>query len=236
MRLSRLGFLTAGAMFFTANLALAVTTYTETFNTDTANWRKNVKTVSLDYSGSGGPDSSGYVTTGYAFSDTASSIPALFRGHNEYDASGDAFVGNWQSPNGITHLTAYVRHNVPQPMSFILRVAVSANSPAVAFDLPVSQLVQPNTWTPIEFDVSFSNPLRTNEGANTLAFYNNVLQNVGNVQIGIRLPTTLTNGTSASTTYTYDLDNVTTNVPEPAGFLLMLAGVAGVGFARQRKR
>jgi len=79
-----------------------------------------------------------------------------------------------------------VRHNAPQPLDFFVRLATTNNSPAVSFTLP--QPVQPNVWTPLDFGISFSNPLHTNEGPPTLAFYNGVLSAVGNVQIGVIVP------------------------------------------------
>ncbi len=233
MRLTKLGILTVAILLTAVDLASAVSVYTETFNSDAANWRQNVSATSVVYNASGGPDSTAYVSSDFAFASAFSPQVAVLRGHDAFNASNDAFVGNWLAAD-ITQLSAYVRHNVPQPMSFFVRLAKSANSPAVSFSFPTP--VPTGTWTKLDFDISYSNPLRTNESMDTSqTFYDDVLSNIGNVQIGILVPQTLVNGTTTSAVYRYDLDNIGI-VPEPSSFLLSLGGIAALGCVRRRKR
>jgi hypothetical protein len=168
---------------------------------------------------SGGTGNSPYVTTDFAF--TTATLPQvpMFRGHNEYDASGDAFVGNWLAGN-VGRLTGYVRHNAPQSLDYFVRLATSANSPAVSFTL--ADPVPANEWTRLDFDISFDNPLRQNEGPPTMTFYNNVLSQVGNVQVGVLVPMALATDPTA---YRFDLDRVSI-VPEPASIVFALGNLA----------
>jgi len=129
----------------------------------------------------------------------------------------------------VSHLTAYVRHDAPLPLDFFVRIATSANSPAVSFTLP--QPVPAGVWTPIDFWIDFANPLHTNEGSPSMAFYNNVLSNVGNVQIGVLTPGAL-QGTAPL--YKFALDRVSI-VPEPASAILAMF-VAGFGWILRRPR
>ena len=235
MRLSRLALMVAGTVLSTANFAMAVAPYTETFNTDFANWRQASSATNAIYTTSGGPDSTAYISSDYAFSSAAAPQVIIHRANDSANSSGDAFVGNWLSA-GLNRFTAYVRHNVPQEMHYFLRLAQNPPAGAISFELPYA--VQPNVWTKLDFDVSFANPFHTNESMdNSEAWFNGVLSNVVNMQLGIVIPNTLTNGTSASAIYRYDVDNAeTSNVPEPASMLLSLAGLATISGVRRRSR
>jgi hypothetical protein len=200
--------------------------FTEDFPLSTANWRNNAR-LDLTQVPDGGPGDSAHVSTSFSFAAAGPQV-SLFRGHNEYDASGDAFVGNWLATN-VRHVTGYVRHDAPEPLEFFARIATSANSPAVSFEQ--ANPVPAGVWTPFDFWISFDNPLHTNEGSPSMAFYNNVLSNVGNVQIGV-----LTPGSLAGTPpfYQFDMDRVSI-VPEPASWI---AGsmLAFFSLARRRTR
>jgi hypothetical protein len=205
--------------------ALAVTVpFEESFSADASNW-KNSASTNPTYVATGGSDGGGYVQTSFAFTSSPSTAPVLFRGHDLFDASGDAFVGDWISA-GVTKLRAKVRHNAPQPLTFFARLASPVSFPgAVTSDLAP---VVPNTWTEIEFDTVPGSPQFTSfEGSDFAA----VFSNIGNVQIGARKPEALAND---ATPYVYELDQVSI-VPEPAGWLLAL-GLAGGGLLWRRAR
>jgi hypothetical protein len=210
-----------------ANLAAALTyPFTEDFTSNTANW-KNSASLDLAYAPEGGPGDSAHVTTDFSFVAAGPQV-AIFRAHNAFDSSGDAFVGNWLAEN-VGRLTGYVRHNAPMPLDFFVRLATSANSPAVSFTLP--QPIPAGSWEPVDFWIDFANPLHTNEGSPSITFYNNVLSNVGNVQIGVLTPAELA-GNPAS--FQFDLDRVSI-VPEPATWIAgSLAAIFGLGWRRTR--
>lgn len=210
-----------------ADLSNALTyPFTEDFGASTANWKNNAS-LDLTHVPSGGPGDSAHVSTNYSFVAAGPQV-AIFRGHDSFDASGDAFVGNWLAGN-VSHLSGYVRHVAPQPLEFFVRIATSGNSPAVSFTLP--NPVPAGRWTPIDFWISFANPLHTNEGSPSQTFYNNVLSNVGNVQIGVLTPGDLL-GNPAS--FQFDLDRVSI-IPEPATWSALLVA-AMVWFTRRRAR
>jgi hypothetical protein len=200
--------------------SLAVTLpVTENFDSNTANW-KDVASLDLTHVGSGGVGASGYVTTNLAFTNAPTGSSVLFRGHDIFNSSSDAFVGNWLTA-GIQQLSAYVRHNAPQPVDYFARVAPPANFPGVIFSAPIP--VQPNTWTRLDFQVSPSSPLTTVEGPPS--GYNATLSNLGNVQIAALVPEPLV---ADPTTYTFDLDAVSIAVPEPGCALIVVVAV-GIG-------
>jgi hypothetical protein len=185
---------------------------TEEFTSSAANW-KDFASLDLTHVPSGGPDGSGYVTTDFAFTSAPSGSSVLFRGHDAFNSSGDAFVGNWLAA-GINRLSADVRHDAPEPVDFFLRLATPVNFPGMAIELPIA--VQPNTWTRLAFDLSPGNPLLTVEGPPTA--YAAILSNIGNLQISARVPAGLAQDATA---YSFDLDRVNV-VPEPTTLWFMV--------------
>src|SRR5262245_36582763 len=93
----------------------------ENYSIDTTN-RREVGSVNLTYQASGGPDGSGYVTTSYPLDAVPDTGVILFRGHDSFNSSGDAFVGDWLTP-GVGTLTAFVRHNGPEALPIFARIA-----------------------------------------------------------------------------------------------------------------
>lgn len=203
--------------------------FTEDFALGTANWKNNAN-ADLTFVASGGPDGSSFVTTTFAFSTAFIDQIALFRGQSGFNSSGGAFNGDWLQ-EGVHRLTAYVRHDAIEPLDFFVRLALGVGSPAVSF--VNSQQVAPGAWTKLDFDVSFSNPLHQNEGSPDEAFYNNVLSQVGRVQIGVIRPLSLATST---TPINYGLDQVRI-VPEPSSAVLGLCFlVCGLAFRKSRER
>jgi len=205
--------------------------FTESFASSDANWKDNAS-LAPTYVATGGADGGGYISTELSFAGLVSG-PVAFRGQNNFDSSGDAFVGNWLSA-GVGAVRAYVRHDAPVPIDYFVRIATSSNFPGLAIELPFSVPAGPN-WTLLEFDTSFSNPLLTPEAppGQEAAFYSAALGSVGNVQFGVSLPESLTSDPAA---YTFGLDQVSIGVPEPTGVGLALVGLLVGGLSRRGQR
>ncbi len=202
-------------------LQAATVPFTEDFPADNANWKDAVN-ADLTYTAVGGPDGSGFVSGSFGFQAQADGdTPVLLRGHDNFDSSSDAFVGNWIS-DGVTEFSAFVRHNAPVPLNFFTRFVSSFNFPGgVALDFVP---VLPNTWTKVTFDVTATSlQFLTFENSN----YNAVFSNIGNVQLGVSVPAALAGMTAP---ITFDLDQPTIT-PEPA-----TAGLLAVGALMMLRR
>jgi hypothetical protein len=213
---------------FMATRAEAVTVpFSEDFATDSAKW-KDTASTDLNWSSRGGPDGGSFVSASEVFKGQSLSMGLIvFRGQDFFDSSNHAFVGNWLTA-GVDRLTAYVRQNTGQPLSFFARVATQSNFPGVTVQLPT--VVPSNTWTKLEFDLSLANPLVIPEGGP--GTYQAVLGAVGNVQIGVGNLSAFANDPA---TYTFDLDKIAIGVPEPGGLLLMAIGaICGLVVWRRR--
>jgi hypothetical protein len=196
--------------------------FAEAFAADAAGWTDSANTAFLTHVASGGPDGGAYASTQFAFASgggAGGSSAVLFRGQDEFNASGGAFVGDWDG-DGVTRLSTQIRHDAPLPLSFFARMSGPLNFPgsvAVAF-VPVP----PNQWTTVEFDVSpSSSQLVSFEGSD----YATVFSNIGHVQFGASIPAALANDAKL---YTFGLDNVAINIPEP-GTLALLALASAIG-------
>jgi hypothetical protein len=191
--------------------------FNESFSNSDSNWKDNAS-LALTHVATGGAAGDGYVSTEFSFEGLTAG-PAIFRGQNNFDSSGDAFLGNWTAA-GVGVVRAYTRHDAPVPIDYFVRIATSGNFPAVNVELPYSVPAGPD-WTLLEFDTSFSNPLVTVEAipGQEVASYNAVFGGVGNIQFGVSLPESLTTDPSF---YTFDLDEVSIGVPEPSNVLIAL--------------
>jgi hypothetical protein len=213
----------------TAHAALPVA---EDFTSGTANWRFS-NAFDLTAVGSGGPDSSPYVSRTFSFSsltNPAATSTLIFRAHDEYNSSGVAYAGNWAAL-GVDEVSVYVRHSAPESLVFNARFANPANFPGASY---FSAPVPANVWTQLTFDVTPSSPQLadpTYEGTNSYAA---VMSNIGHMQFGVNIPQSLVGSTTA---YTFDLDAVRVNVvPEPAtAGLLAVAGGALALVVRRRR-
>jgi len=204
-----------GVVFLGVTAACAVDVPTvENFNADVANWADNSGVALLAHVASGGPDGSGYAATDFAFDiggGAGGDSVVLFRGQDEFNSSGNAFVGDWVA-DGITTLTAAVRHNAPEPLTYFARFSSPGNFPgATAIEFAP---VPPNVWTDLDFAISPASPqLVTFEGSD----FDTVFSDLGHIQIGVSIPESLADDT---TVYTFGLDHVVA-VPEPAPVLLL---------------
>lgn len=224
-------FLCALALTFQTGAALAVSTFTETFNSNASNWLNGASTAPT-YNSTGGVGNSGYISYTSTFTSGASGpfgappLQILFRGNNAANASGDAFVGNWLA-DGVKSLSVAVRHNYSSTLSLYARIDAGGGAAAsLAYDALYA--VAPNTWTQVAIPITNSNPPFLSYGAGN---YNSVFTNVNNLQLGFYVP--------ASTTFSdfrMDLDNVALTVPEPASLGLVGIGLAALVTRRQRRR
>lgn len=221
---------TAACLALVFGRAASATTvpFAEEFVADNAGW-KDAASLDLSYVASGGPDSSSYASTDYAFNaggGAGGSSAVLFRGQDEYGFSGGNFIGDWATDT-VRKLTAQVRHNAPQPLNYFARISSPFNYPgATVVDFGV---VLPNQWTEIVFDLSPTSPQFVSfEGSD----WATVLGNIGHVQFGVEIPASLAD---SDVEYTFDLDQVAIATPEPAAFMLgILGSMVFVSWRRSR--
>lgn len=211
-----------------ASGSAATIPFTEEFSANDSNWRANDNIPgSLTWKATGGADGGGYVSTTFNFvsSTPGAQGPVLFRGHGSADASGDAFVGNWLT-EGVDEFSIWVRTDSTVPVNFFARFASPQAFPgaiAVAF----TSVASSGDWTKLVFAIDPSNPQFVSfEGSS----FNAVFGNIGNVQVGVSIPTVLA---GVDQVVRFDLDGVGI-VPEPPALTLVLATVAALAVRRVR--
>jgi hypothetical protein len=216
----------------TAAAAHAAPPFAEDFTSGTAGWRFSTA-IDLTAVGSGGPDSSPYVSRTFSFSSLTNpnaTSAIIFRAQDEFNSSSVAYAGNWVSL-GVNEVSAFVRHSAPEPLVFTVRAANANNFPGASY---YSASVPANVWTQLKFNVTPSSPQLadpTYEGTNSYAA---VMSSIGHLQFGINIPQTLI---ASATPFTFDLDAVRVNVvPEPAtaGMLTVAAGALAMALRRRR--
>jgi len=213
------------AIALTAGLANAgVTSFTETFETGDNGWLQGSFSAPT-YNASGAADGSAYITSTADLNSAGPFGLTIFRGQDDFDASGDAFVGDYLA-GGIDRISFDFRHNAGQDLGIALRVASSNNFPAFAVEL--ANPVASGEWVTLSFDLSFFNPLLTIEGAPTPDAFNAIMQSVGNIQVSADRP----DGLSTPLEVDFDLDNVSIT---PAPGSLALLGLGGMAAARRRR-
>ncbi|MCZ7591939.1 MAG: hypothetical protein M5U15_07185 [Kiritimatiellae bacterium] len=190
--------------------ALAMENYTETFDTDDANWRYPNGQTNLDWHASGGPagDGDGYVSaTGISFSGKSpNSFYVVARGNESYGSSGGAFAGNWIT-SGVYQISMDVRHDVPQPIRIGIRIA-KGNHPAVA--IVPSELIPPGEWKTIRVPVTSNATgyLDYNfEGQNFAA----VFKEINSIQPMLYVPEEYTSPADTNL-FTIDMDNASISI------------------------
>ncbi len=216
---------TLTAIALTAGLANAgVSTFTETFEAGANGWLQGSFSAPT-YNATGALDGSAYITSTADLNSAGPFGLTIFRGQDDFDASGDAFVGDYLA-GGIDRISFDFRHNAGQDLGIALRVATSNNFPAFAVEL--AEPVASGEWVTLSFDLSFFNPLLTIEGAPTPDAFNAIMQSVGNIQVSADRP----DGLSTPLVVDFDLDNVSIT---PAPGSLALLGLSGMAAARRRR-
>jgi len=238
MQLPKSCFSLAAAMACLTASAQAVTSFTETFNTNASNWLNGVSEAPT-YNTTGGVGDSGYIsynlathTSGTSGSFDSPPLQLFFRGNTHSTvpangASGNAFAGNWLADGAtVTTMTVSVRHNYSTSLNFYSRIGSGGGAGAsLAYDPQFE--IAPNTWTTVTIPIMDGNPPFLSYGAGN---FTSAFGGVLNVQLGFYLP--------PSTTFTnlrMDVDNVSvTVVPEPASLGLIALGGLGVLVRRRR--
>ena len=210
-------------------VASAVTSFVEDFGSDAANWRDSSGLNALPWvatGGVGGP-MDGYVTTTANFMAAADGDSAvLFRGHDAYNSSADAFVGNWVA-DSVQTFAFWVRHNAPEPLVYFTRFATSGNFPASNAIQPIA--VAPDTWTLLSVAIDPGNAQLQSEGPFP---FNSIFGALGNLQLAVNVPAGLA---GMDATYTFELDRPgVTVVPEPGSVAIALLGSATLFIRRRR--
>lgn len=198
--------------------------FVETFDTGPADWFDAAGGAPVGWSATGGIGDSGHATTTFNFVNSSDGdTPTLFRAQDEFGSSGGAFEGNWIDA-GITGLSFSFRHFANEPVSAFVRFSSPFNFPgaiAVSF-VPAAPGVWQDVFIPIAPD-----------GPNFVSFegsdFETVFSNIGHVQIGVNVSSTLA-GTDAD--FRFDIDNVAI-VPTPATAGLLAVG--GLAAARRRR-
>lgn len=199
--------------------------FTESFDSDSAQWVNIDSTSFLNHVPNGGADGGGYVTTDFnAATFSGQFNPVLFRAQDEFSSSGNAYVADYVGL-GVKEVRFSVRHNAPVPVPFNIRFSGPFNFPgatAIAF-APVPG----NVWTELAFAIEASSPqFVTFEGQT----FGAVFGDVGHLQIGISDDAL----TAFDQAFAFDLDEVVIlRVPEPASAAL-LALVLSLGAATRR--
>ena len=208
-----IGWALAIALTAAAPAGAVTVPFTEDFALNASGWVNNASGP-LTWNAAGGPDGGSYVSTTLASISGNGTIQ--FRANDSFNASGDAFVGNWIS-SGVSVLTAEVIHDAPVPVTFFFRFAGAGAM--VGFAPPVA----PNTWTTISVTID---PSTLTPAGGTFA---TVMSNVVNLQVGVIAPAGL-----ESIPFTYGLDKVAI-VPEPATGALCALGLLGLAVQRRRR-
>jgi hypothetical protein len=217
------------ASALTAGSALAVSTFTETFDTDASNWLDGVSAAPT-WNASGGVGDSGHISYLAPFFNSGSGgfgdpLRLMFRGNAADDASGGAFVGDWIA-DGVLTLSVAVRHNHSSALNLYTRIAGFGGAGASLANSAI-YTIAPDTWTTITIPITDANPPFVSYGASN---FEGVFSNVQNLQIGLYLP--------ANTDFAalrMDLDDVAVLVPEPASLGMVGLGLGTLMLGRRRR-
>ena len=209
----------------TAGTAIAgVTSFTETFESGANGWMQGSFTMP-NHTPAGALDGSSYISSTADLNSAGPFGLTVLRGQNDFNASGGAFAGDYLA-GGINQISFDLRHNAGIDLGIALRVASPANFPAFAIELP--GLVASDEWVTLTFDLDFSNPLLTIEGAPSLEFFNMIMSDIGNLQVSADRP----DGLDSPMVVGFDFDNVSI-VPAPSA--LALLSVGGLMSTRRRR-
>lgn len=224
-----LSFALGAALVASASSASALTVpFTEDFASDVSGWI-NTANAPLTFQATGGPDGGSHASTTlnyFGFSNPFGGGPVVFRAHDNQNASGDAFVGDWVT-GGVVLVTAWVKQDTGVDLTFFLRVAGSFNFPGAV--IGNTGPVASGAWTQVSWLIDPNDPACQGEGVTCAQ----ALASVGNLQIGTNAPASLV---ATNQAFALAIDKVSiSNVPEPGTALLAAFGLLGLGaFSRRR--
>jgi hypothetical protein len=207
-----LGYAVALAAALAAPAGALTVPFTEDFVGNASGWVNNASGA-LTWNATGGPDGGSYVSTTLASISGNGTIQ--FRANDGFDASGDAFVGNWIGT--VTSISAQVFHDAPEPIDFFFRFAGAGAM--VGF----LGAVAPNTWTPVS--IAIDPATLTPAGGSYLTTMSNVI----NLQVGVSVPLEY-----EGVPFTYGLDEVAIG-PEPGTGALLAGALIALGAVRRRR-
>lgn len=206
--------------------AAPVSPFVETFESGNAAWA-DVASAPATWTPTGALDGSAYISGSiadvYTLNPTFGGI--VLRAQDAFDSSNDAFVGDYIA-GGITTVSIDIRHNGGDDMGFFIRLAGPLNSPAAVFFSPSS--VASGQWTTLTFDIDENSPFYVQAGAPSPTFFQDVVGNVANLQVGV-LPGA---GYTGNAGVTFDLDSVRL-IPAPGA--LALLGLGGLAAVRRKR-
>jgi hypothetical protein len=218
---------TAIVVLLTSTAGAVTIPFTEDFATNNSNWGKSPSAFTgADWSATGGPNGAGdgYISNQFTFA--AGDLGQLvFRGQDNFNSSGNAFVGNWIG--AVDTLSFWIRQNSSTALRVGVRVAPAGSSFPGA-NIVDQTPVQPNVWTLIHIPISETpgaGYIYTNEGFPLSAS----ISNLGKIQILVQRETL-----AVGTVVGIDLDKV--SVPEPSSLILAGFGVAAAGAMVVRRR
>lgn len=210
----------------------ATVPFTETFAADNANWSIGSSTVyaPATWNATGGPSGGTFISrlgsgTGGPFSG-----PTIFRGQDNFNSSGDAFVGDWIA-DGVGTFSVDFFHDHSSPLNVSVRFANALNDPGAS---SVNFLVDPSEWTTLTISiVDSASSFQTYGSLGTVpdsTSFNTIFSSVGNIQLS--LPT----GTDLPAV-TFGIANPTiAPVPEPGTWAALgAAAVAGLAMRLRRR-
>jgi len=201
-----------------------VTSFTEDFEGGANGWLAGSFDPPQEI-GSGALDGSAFIRNDADLNTAGPFGLTVFRGQDDSDASGDAFVGDYIA-NGIDTVSFDFRHNAGQDLGIALRVATADNFPAFAVEL--ASPVASGAWTTLSFDLDFFNPLLTIEGQPTPQAFENIMRNVGNIQISSDRP----DGLDTPLPVSFDVDNISIT-PAPSSMAMLGLGAMAAGRRRR---
>jgi hypothetical protein len=221
------------ATFAAATPVQAVTIpFTETFAVDNANWSIGSSTVyaAATWNATGGPSGGTFISRLGSGTGSPFSGPTIFRGQDNFDSSGDAFVGDWIAA-GVGTFSVDFFHDHSSALNVSVRFANAFNDPGAS---SVNFLVDPSTWTTLTIPIVDSTSSFQTYGSlgsvpNSTSF-NTIFSSIGNIQLS--LPT----GTDLPSV-TFGLANPTiAPVPEPGTWAVIgAAAAAGLGIRLRRR-
>ncbi|MEL6328757.1 MAG: hypothetical protein AAFR38_03770 [Planctomycetota bacterium] len=218
------------ALIASAAAAQPTFPFTETFDSDVADWVPGGNPAGL-VSEFGSEAGDGFLQITAPLTPSFGSSQTIAQARLDAGSSNNAFFGNWTA-GSIGVLTFDVRHNAAFDLSFAARVATDSDlggrpiSGFPAFASTNETIVGADVWTTIRIPVTLSNPLLQEEVPGTFFA---VASNVTVLQLLVEgIP-----DANIGEEVTFQFDNVSIDIPAPGAALAF--GLGGLALARRRR-